>query len=113
MDRADVPVIQGGRRFGFTPKTAEGLRVVGKFVGKELHSDVATELEVFSLIHHAHAPTPDLVEDAVMGNGLPHGLGRSGHWVEMLGGALSKGQSKGERTAMRSTICLGLVTHLD
>jgi hypothetical protein len=47
-----------------------------------------------------------------MGNGLPHGLGRSGHWVEMLGGALSKGQSKGARTAMRSTICLGLVTHL-
>jgi hypothetical protein len=47
---------------------------------------VATELEVFRLIHHAHASAADPAEDAVMGNRLPHGLGRRGHWLEWYGG---------------------------
>jgi len=46
---------------------------------------VASELEVFRLVHHTHAPTPDLAEDAVMGNRLPNGLGGRRHWVDMLG----------------------------
>jgi len=80
VDRADVRVVQRGRSLGFSLETAEGLRIIGEFVGKELQSDVATELKVFSLIHHAHAPAADLAQDTVMGNRLPHGFGRSGHW---------------------------------
>ena len=53
---------------------ARSLRVVGKLVGKELEGDVATELEVFSLVYHSHSATPDLADDAVMGYRLPHGL---------------------------------------
>jgi len=60
--------------------------------------------------HPSHRP--DLVEVAVIGNGLPHGLGRSSHWVNKLGGVLSKGQWKRARTAMRSTTCLRLTTQL-
>jgi len=66
-------------------EAAEGLCVVGEFVGKELQGDVATQLQVFRLIHHAHAPAADLAEDTVMGNRLPHGFGRSGHWEECYG----------------------------
>jgi hypothetical protein len=55
------------------------LRIVGEFVRKELQGDVATQLEVFRLVHHAHSPAPNLLEDAVMGNRLSHGLGGSGH----------------------------------
>ena len=80
VDRADVRVVQRGRSLGFPLETAEGLCVVGEFVGKELQGDVATELEVFRLVHHTHAPAADLAEDAVMGNRLPHGLGGRGHW---------------------------------
>jgi len=83
-------VVQGGRSFGLTLKTAEGLCVVGEFVGQELQSNMATKLEVFRLVYHAHAPTADLAENAVMGNRLPHGLGRSGHWLDMLGGSGGK-----------------------
>ena len=86
VDRADVRVVQRGRGLGLPLKTAEGLRVVGEFVGKELQGDVATELEVFRLVHHTHAPAADLAEDAVMGNRLPDGLGGRGHWLDMLGG---------------------------
>ena len=79
MDCADIRVVQGGRSFGFSLETAEGLRIVGELFRKELQGDVATELEVFGLIHNAHATAADLAEYAVMGNCLPHGLGRSGH----------------------------------
>jgi hypothetical protein len=57
MDRADVRVVEGRRGFGFPLKTAESLRIVGEFVGKELQGDVA----------------------------VSHGLGGRGHWVDMLG----------------------------
>jgi len=79
VDRADVRVVQRGRSFRLPLETAEGLCVVGEFVGKELQGDVATELEVLRLIHNAHAPTADPAEDAVVGNRLPYGLGGRGH----------------------------------
>ena len=88
VDRADVRVVQRGRSLGFPLETAEGLRVVGEFVGKELQGDVATELQVFRLVHHTHAPAADPAEDAVMRNRLTHGLRRSGHWGEWYGGRL-------------------------
>jgi hypothetical protein len=47
---------------------------VGEFVGKELQSNVATELQVFRFVDHAHATATDLAEDAVMGDRLPNGL---------------------------------------
>src|SRR5713226_5165862 len=87
MDRADVRMVQRGRSLGLSPKTAKGLRIIGEFVGKELQGDVATQLKVFCLVHHTHAPTADLSEYAVMRNRLPHGLGGRGHWEHMLGGA--------------------------
>jgi hypothetical protein len=48
--------------------------------------DEAMASRVLSLVDDAHAPAADLAEDAVMGDRLTHGLGRRGHWVEMLGG---------------------------
>ena len=85
MDRADVRVIKRGCCLGFPLKAAEGLRIVREFVRKKLQSDVTTELEVFRLIHHTHSTTTDLAENAVMGNCLPHRLGRNGHWRECYG----------------------------
>ena len=79
VDRADVRVVQRGRNLGFPLETAEGLCIVGEFVGKELQRDVATELEVFRFVDHTHAPAADLADDAVMGNRVPHGLGGGCH----------------------------------
>ena len=35
---------------------------------------MATELQIFRLVHHPHPPAADLAEDAVMGDRLPYGL---------------------------------------
>jgi hypothetical protein len=69
-------VAKRGRSLGLPLEAAEGLCVVGEFVGKELQRDVTTELEVFRLINHPHATTTDPAEDSVMGDGLSNGLRR-------------------------------------
>jgi hypothetical protein len=86
MDRADVRVVQGGGSFSFSPETAKRVGIVGEFVGQKLQCDVATELQVFRLIHDTHATAADFAQYAVMGNCLPYGLGGRGHWLDMLGG---------------------------
>jgi hypothetical protein len=60
--------------------SAEGLLIVGEFFGKELQSDVATQLQVFRLVDDTYPPAADLAEDAVMGNRLPHRLRVWRHW---------------------------------
>ena len=44
VNRADVRVVQRGCGFGFPLKSAQGLRVVSKMVGKKLQRDVPTQL---------------------------------------------------------------------
>jgi len=84
------------RSLGLPLESAEGLRIVGELVGQELQGNVATELEVFRLIYHTHAPTADLAEDAVVGNRLPHGLGGRRHWLDMLGVSEEKVNVRGD-----------------
>src|ERR1700746_3016453 len=80
-------MVQRGRSLRFPLETAEGLCVVGEFIGKELESNVAAQLQVFCLVHHTHPAPTDLAQDAVMGDGLTHGIGRSSHWREWYGEA--------------------------
>src|SRR6266849_100491 len=71
VDRANVRVIQGRRRLGLPPETAKGLCVVGEFVGKELQGYEAAEPHVLSLVHDAHTPTAQFLDDAVVRDGSP------------------------------------------
>jgi hypothetical protein len=70
VNRADVRVVQRGRGFGFPLESAESLCVVGKIIGEELQCGVATQLQVFGFVDHAHTPTADPTEDAVVRDGL-------------------------------------------
>ena len=76
---------QRGRGFGFPLESAKDLCVVGKVVGKELQGDMATQLQVFGFVYDTHASAADSAKNAVMGNRLPHGLGRGSHCVGMVG----------------------------
>jgi hypothetical protein len=48
-------MIQGGSRSRLAAKALESLRIVSQFLRKKLQGDVAAKLEVFGLVHHAHA----------------------------------------------------------
>ena len=74
--------------------TVEGLQIAGEFLGKKFEGDVTSQLQVFGLVDHTHAPTADSAEDAVVRDSLSQRFGGSSHWLDMLGGALSEGQSK-------------------
>ena len=43
---------------------------MGEFVGKELQGDVATELQVFRLVHNTHPAPTQLLDNAVVRDGL-------------------------------------------
>ncbi len=70
VDRTNVGMVQCRRSFRFALKAAEGLRVFGYVVGQELQCHKATEFEILSLVHHAHAAAAEPLHDAVMRDGL-------------------------------------------
>jgi hypothetical protein len=60
MDRANVRVVQEDVALALPLQTAGGLPVVGGFVGKELQSDVSTDLQGFRHTHHPGRRFPTL-----------------------------------------------------
>src|SRR5581483_449374 len=67
-DGADVLVIERGRRAGLHLEAFQGLGSTGKIFGKELQGHAAPQVEVFSLIHHAHPAGAQLSKNAIVGN---------------------------------------------
>jgi hypothetical protein len=66
VDSADVRMVQGRGSTSLPLETAEGLLIAGEFVRKKLQRHMATELEVFGLVHHTHATAADFAEYAVV-----------------------------------------------
>jgi hypothetical protein len=79
-------MIQGGSGLGFAAEATERLRVFGDIVGQKFKRDKAVQARVLSLVNHAHASAPELLEDAVMGNGLSDERGGICHLPLILGG---------------------------
>jgi hypothetical protein len=70
VDGANVGMIQRGGGARFATEALERLRVFGQFIGEEFQGDEAAEVGVLSLVHHTHAATAELFDDAVMRDGL-------------------------------------------
>ena len=77
VNRADVGMVESGRGARFALETAEGLRILGDFVGKKLKRDEAAEFQVFGFVDHAHAAAAKLFDDAVVRDGLANHGGLS------------------------------------
>ncbi len=58
----------------FAPKAVQGLRISGDLIGQEFQGDEAAELGVLSLIDDTHTATAELLDDAVVRDGL------ADHW---------------------------------
>jgi hypothetical protein len=70
VDSADIGMIQSGCSASLAAKTCERLWVFGHIFGKKLQSDEAAEVRVLGLVDHTHAAATQLLQDAVVRNGL-------------------------------------------
>jgi hypothetical protein len=70
VDGADIGMVQGRRSSSFTSKSFERLRVMIHIFGQEFQGDEATKLGVFSLVNHTHPAAAQLLQDAVVRDGL-------------------------------------------
>ena len=79
MNGADVGMIQRGRGASLALEPAQRLPVASQFVRQELERDEATEPGVLRFVNHAHSAAAELLDDAVVGEGLAdQGIGASG-----------------------------------
>jgi hypothetical protein len=67
--------IVGGARLA--PEAFEELAVLRQFFGEEFERHAAAKLGVLGLVRHTHAAPTQLLQDAVMRNGLADDGGRS------------------------------------
>jgi len=63
-------MVQGGSGLSLSPETAEGLRIAGNFIGQELQRHETAQANVFSLLDHSHTTAAELLDDAVVRDGL-------------------------------------------
>ena len=70
VDGADVGMVEGRSRTRLPAKAFQGLRVFGNIVRQELQSDEASEFGVLGLIDHTHPAAAQLLDDAVVRDGL-------------------------------------------
>jgi hypothetical protein len=70
MNGADIWVVQGGSGLSFPLKSSERVRITGDTVRKEFQGNEAMQTDVFGLINHTHAAAAELLNDAVVRDGL-------------------------------------------
>ena len=67
---ADVGMVQSGGGTCFAAKAFQCLRILGHFVGQEFQGDEAAKLGVLGLVDHTHPAAAELLDDAVVRDGL-------------------------------------------
>ena len=73
---ADIGMVQSGRGPRLATEAFEDLRVFGDFIRKKLQRRKATEHGVLGLVDHPHPAAAQLLDNAVMRDGLPnHAIG--------------------------------------
>jgi hypothetical protein len=70
VDSADVGMIEGGGGLCLSTEAAERLRIARHFVRQELQSDETVQASVLGLVNYAHTATTELLDDAVVRDGL-------------------------------------------
>ncbi len=71
VDGADIGMVQGRCGLGFALEAGEGLGVLGNIIGQELQGDEAMQLHVLGLVDDTHPAAAELLDDAVVRDGLP------------------------------------------
>ena len=66
VNRANVRVIESRGRTSFPLKALQGLTIFGKLLRQELEGHETAETSVFSLVHHTHPASAQLVNDSIV-----------------------------------------------
>ena len=86
-------MVQRGSCLGLTPKTLQSLGILGEFFRQELQRHEAPRSRVLSLVHHTHTAAPELLDDAVVRDGL------ADHPQACYGGSAGESMKAGELVA--------------
>ena len=70
INGADVGMIERRGSAGLALEAAQGVTVFGQLCRQEVEGDETPQLAVLGLIDHTHTSAAELLEYAVMGNGL-------------------------------------------
>src|SRR5262249_21169421 len=96
-------MIQGRGGTSFPLETFERLPILGQLFGQELQGDAAAELGVFGLVDHTHAAATELLQDAVVRDGLADHGRTSGSLVAIIGSTWMQVNAEACRNASLST----------
>ena len=66
---ADIGMVQGGGGLGFALEAAQSLRIAGNF-GQKLQRNETVQPSVLGLVHNTHPAAAELLDDAVVRDGL-------------------------------------------
>src|SRR5215470_10332526 len=70
MNCTNVGMVQGRSGLCFTAKAAQDLSIFGHFVGQKLQRNKAIEFGVLGFEYYAHPATAQLLDDAIVQDGL-------------------------------------------
>src|SRR5450755_239344 len=83
-------MVEGRSSFSFSLETSQCLGVSGDVIGKKLQGDKPVQGYILGLVHYAHPTTAQLLDDAVVRNGLTN------HAQGCYGGNMRKSMKAGE-----------------
>ena len=70
VDRADIGMVESGGGVRLALETGQSLGVLGDVIGKKLQGDKAVQGYVLGLVDHTHPAAAQLLDDAVVRDGL-------------------------------------------
>jgi hypothetical protein len=70
VNGADAGMVQRRRGPRFAPESLQSLWVLSEILGQEFEGNVTAEVQILGFIDHTHPAAANLLNDAVMRNGL-------------------------------------------
>ena len=110
VNGADVRMIQGRGGAGLTLETIDRMRMLRQFRRQELQRHVPLQARVLSAIDDTHPPTSQLLDDAIVGDGLADHFWRQGIVVRITtdvgraAGEQPLGRQRGRRSGPHASI---------
>src|SRR6202790_2156403 len=70
VNGADIRMVEGRGGTRLAAETCQDLRVLLQIVGQKLQRNETAQLQVLGFIHHTHPATAELLDDAIVRDGL-------------------------------------------